>query len=83
MRLKQHKHAHIRAHAADAILLITGQIKRGDQLIAVDETAIKGWDVKDIVGLIVGQQDTYVQLEVASLPDGHSLSPLTSPRPGH
>ena len=49
----------------------------------MDETEIKGWDVKDIVGLIVGQQDTYVQLEVASLPDEHSLSPLTSPRPGH
>lgn len=59
----------------------SGQIKRGDQLVAVDDTEIKGWDVKDIVGLIVGQQDTQVRLQVASLPDGHVSSPsLMSPR---
>ena len=38
--------------------------------MAVDDTEIKGWDVKDIVGLIVGPQDTQVRLQVASLPAG-------------
>ena len=60
---------------------MAGQIKRGDQLLAVDDTEIKGWDVKDIVGLIVGPQDTQVRLNVASLPDGHPSSPgMMSPR---
>ena len=59
----------------------SGQIKRGDQLVAVDDTEIKGWDVKDIVGLIVGMQDTQVRLQIASLPDGHTSSPnMMSPR---
>lgn len=50
--------------------------------MAVDDTEIKGWDVKDIVGLIVGPQDTQVRLQVASLPDGHQSSPsMMSPRP--
>ena len=60
---------------------MAGQIKRGDQLLAVDGTEIKGWDVKDIVGLIVGPQDTEVRLNVASLPDGDPSSPgMMSPR---
>jgi len=59
----------------------SGQIKRGDQLVAVDDTEIRGWDVKEIVGLIVGHLDTQVRLQVASLPDGHASSPsMMSPR---
>ena len=60
---------------------MAGQIKRGDQLVAVDDKEIKGWDVKDIVGLIVGQLDTQVRLQIASVPDGQASSPsVLSPR---
>ena len=51
--------------------------------MAVDDTEIKGWDVKEIVGLIVGQLDSQVRLQVASLPADHVSSPsVMSPRVG-
>ncbi|KAJ1467551.1 hypothetical protein T484DRAFT_1858482, partial [Baffinella frigidus] len=62
----------------------SGQVRRGDQLTSVDGVDIKGWDVKDIVNLIVGQQGSFVRLhgsfvrlETACLPDDH-VSPEPS-----
>ncbi|EKX38454.1 hypothetical protein GUITHDRAFT_165214 [Guillardia theta CCMP2712] len=45
----------------------SGQIRRGDQLISVDGTEVNGWDVKNIVSLIIGPQGSFVRLELASL----------------
>ena len=42
----------------------SGQIRRGDQLITVDGHDVQGWDVNDIVKLIVGEPNTYVTVEV-------------------
>jgi hypothetical protein len=39
-----------------------------------------GWDVRDIVNLIIGQQGSFVRLETACLPDDLA-SPQTAPRP--
>lgn len=42
----------------------TGIIRRGDQLISVDDVNVNGWDVNDIVRLIVGEVGSAVKVRI-------------------
>ena len=46
--------------------MASGKVKEGDQLLAVDGVDIKGYQVKDILQLILGKPGTKVSLHVIS-----------------
>eukprot|EP00282_Hemiselmis_andersenii_P001855 CAMPEP_0114153502 /NCGR_PEP_ID=MMETSP0043_2-20121206/24391_1 /TAXON_ID=464988 /ORGANISM="Hemiselmis andersenii, Strain CCMP644" /LENGTH=98 /DNA_ID=CAMNT_0001248545 /DNA_START=15 /DNA_END=308 /DNA_ORIENTATION=+ len=58
----------------------SGQIRRGDQLISVDGQDVKGWDVNDIVKLIVGDPGSSVVIDVFGLGTEDSSVSKDSPR---
>lgn len=59
----------------------SGQLREGDQLLAVDGVDIQGWKVTEIVKLILGKPGTHVRLEIlAGGVSGAGDSPTQAPR---
>jgi hypothetical protein len=58
----------------------SGKVKENDQLLAVDGVDIKGWQVADIVQLILGKPGTKVKLDLvpAVVPIPASVGPQSS-----
>lgn len=61
----------------------SGKIKEGDQLLAVDDVNIKGWQVSDIVQVILGKPGTKVKLDIKPDLAQTSSAPSAAPSAGN